>query len=80
MILVRICNFGRSGSRGRMASSDKELEAQLTESGNKLVEPPSSVDELLPLLDVSPLIFRLFFSFGFFFVKFLRRSVLSFCR
>ncbi|GMN35304.1 hypothetical protein TIFTF001_005216 [Ficus carica] len=34
-----------------MASSDKELEAQLTESGNKLVEPPSSVDELLPLLD-----------------------------
>ncbi|PON99217.1 Armadillo-type fold containing protein [Trema orientale] len=34
-----------------MAASDKELEAQLLESGNKLVDPPSSVDELLPLLD-----------------------------
>ncbi|XP_048331363.2 sister chromatid cohesion protein PDS5 homolog C [Ziziphus jujuba] len=34
-----------------MASSDKELEAQLLEAGNKLVDPPSSIDELLPLLD-----------------------------
>ncbi|KAF4377990.1 hypothetical protein G4B88_004597 [Cannabis sativa] len=34
-----------------MASSDKDLEVQLLESGNRLVEPPSSVDELLPLLD-----------------------------
>ncbi|KAJ7966255.1 Sister chromatid cohesion PDS5 B-B [Quillaja saponaria] len=34
-----------------MASSDKELEEQLLEAGNKLVDPPSSVDELLPLLD-----------------------------
>ncbi|CAN0855088.1 Sister chromatid cohesion protein PDS5 homolog C [Linum grandiflorum] len=34
-----------------MASSDKELEEQLEEAGNKLVNPPSSVDELLPLLD-----------------------------
>lgn len=38
-----------------MASSDKELEAQLLEAGNKLVDPPSSIDELLPLLDVSPI-------------------------
>lgn len=37
-----------------MASSDKELEEQLLEAGNMLVDPPSSVDELLPLLDVSP--------------------------
>ncbi|XP_062097335.1 sister chromatid cohesion protein PDS5 homolog C isoform X2 [Humulus lupulus] len=34
-----------------MAASDKDLEAQLLESGNRLVELPSSVDELLPLLD-----------------------------
>ncbi|XP_043807719.1 titin homolog isoform X2 [Manihot esculenta] len=34
-----------------MASSDKELEQQLMEAGIKLVNPPSSVDELLPLLD-----------------------------
>ncbi|GAV59950.1 hypothetical protein CFOL_v3_03481 [Cephalotus follicularis] len=34
-----------------MASSDTELEQQLLEAGNKLVEPSSSVDELLPLLD-----------------------------
>ncbi|XP_022731812.1 biorientation of chromosomes in cell division protein 1-like 1 isoform X2 [Durio zibethinus] len=34
-----------------MAASDKELELQLMEAGNRLVEPPPSVDELLPLLD-----------------------------
>ncbi|XVE97346.1 hypothetical protein REPUB_Repub03eG0011800 [Reevesia pubescens] len=34
-----------------MAASDKELELQLMDAGNKLVEPPSSVDELIPLLD-----------------------------
>ncbi|XWS70491.1 hypothetical protein CRYUN_Cryun03dG0052600 [Craigia yunnanensis] len=34
-----------------MAASDKELELQLMEAGNKLVEPPSSVEELIPLLD-----------------------------
>ncbi|XP_043810675.1 altered inheritance of mitochondria protein 21 isoform X3 [Manihot esculenta] len=34
-----------------MASSDKELEQQLMEAGTKLVNPPSSVDELLPLLN-----------------------------
>ncbi|KAL9363527.1 hypothetical protein Peur_046312 [Populus x canadensis] len=32
-------------------SSDKELEQQLLEAGNKLLNPPSSVDELLSLLD-----------------------------
>ncbi|KAF2287271.1 hypothetical protein GH714_039505 [Hevea brasiliensis] len=34
-----------------MTSLDKELEQQLMEAGTKLVNPPSSVDELLPLLD-----------------------------
>ncbi|KAL4298281.1 hypothetical protein GQ457_12G019870 [Hibiscus cannabinus] len=34
-----------------MAASGKELELQLMEAGNRLVEPPSSVDELIPLLD-----------------------------
>ncbi|CAL1387975.1 unnamed protein product [Linum trigynum] len=34
-----------------MASGDRELEQQLEEAGNKLLNPPSSVDELLPLLD-----------------------------
>ncbi|KAK8654916.1 hypothetical protein V6N13_107512 [Hibiscus sabdariffa] len=34
-----------------MASSDKELELVLMEAGNKLLEPPSSVDELITLLD-----------------------------
>ncbi|XVF35666.1 hypothetical protein REPUB_Repub18cG0165800 [Reevesia pubescens] len=34
-----------------MAASDKELELQLMEAGNRLVEPPSSVDDLIPLLD-----------------------------
>lgn len=36
-----------------MASSNVELEQQLMEAGNRLLEPPSSVDELLALLDVS---------------------------
>ncbi|XP_054797872.1 sister chromatid cohesion protein PDS5 homolog C-like [Prosopis cineraria] len=34
-----------------MTSADKELEEQLLEAGNKLLDPPSSVNELLPLLD-----------------------------
>ncbi|KAL2346661.1 hypothetical protein Fmac_000661 [Flemingia macrophylla] len=34
-----------------MASTDKKLEEELLEAGNKLVDPPSSVEELLPLLD-----------------------------
>nr|GMD47443.1 neurofilament heavy polypeptide-like isoform X1 [Ipomoea batatas] len=33
------------------ASSGRGLEEQLAEAGNKLLKPPSSVDELLPLLD-----------------------------
>ena len=41
-----------------MASSDGELEEQLLQAGNKLVDPPSSVDELLSLLDVKALIDR----------------------
>ncbi|XP_061365246.1 sister chromatid cohesion protein PDS5 homolog C-like [Gastrolobium bilobum] len=31
--------------------ADKELEEQLLEAGNKLIDPPSSVEELLSLLD-----------------------------
>ncbi|MED6216964.1 hypothetical protein PIB30_013179 [Stylosanthes scabra] len=34
-----------------MASAEKQLEEQLREAGNKLLDPPSSVDELLSLLD-----------------------------
>ncbi|KAK8535207.1 hypothetical protein V6N13_081344 [Hibiscus sabdariffa] len=34
-----------------MASSGKELELLLMEAGNELLEPPSSVDELVTLLD-----------------------------
>ncbi|KAL1315287.1 hypothetical protein HN51_042061 [Arachis hypogaea] len=34
-----------------MASAERQLEEQLREAGNKLLDPPSSVDELLPLLD-----------------------------
>lgn len=40
-----------------MASSNDELEQQLVEAGNRLLQSPSSVDELLPLLDVRPLCF-----------------------
>lgn len=36
-----------------MGSTDKELEEQLLDAGNKLLlDPPSSAEELLPLLDV----------------------------
>ncbi|XWS17865.1 hypothetical protein CRYUN_Cryun33cG0105100 [Craigia yunnanensis] len=34
-----------------MAASDEELEIKLMEAGSRLVEPPLSVDELIPLLD-----------------------------
>ncbi|CAK9178635.1 unnamed protein product [Ilex paraguariensis] len=34
-----------------MSSPEKQLEEQLMEAGNKLLQPPPSVDELLPLLD-----------------------------
>ncbi|ESW08947.1 hypothetical protein PHAVU_009G087900 [Phaseolus vulgaris] len=34
-----------------MTSTDKELEEQLLEAGNKLADPPSSVEELLSLLE-----------------------------
>ncbi|KAI4380188.1 hypothetical protein MLD38_006407 [Melastoma candidum] len=34
-----------------MVPSDKELEAQLLDAGKKLISPPSSTDQLLPLLD-----------------------------
>ncbi|MQL96880.1 hypothetical protein Taro_029563 [Colocasia esculenta] len=34
-----------------MGGAEKELEEQLLDVGNKILSPPSSVDELLPLLD-----------------------------
>ncbi|XXG58873.1 hypothetical protein AAC387_Pa04g1067 [Persea americana] len=34
-----------------MAATDKELENQLMEAGNKLLNPPNAVEELLPVLD-----------------------------
>ncbi|TQD92744.1 hypothetical protein C1H46_021622 [Malus baccata] len=37
-----------------MALAEKELESQLTEAGNQLLEPPSSVPDLLDVLDISP--------------------------
>lgn len=36
-----------------MTAYDVELDEQLVEAGNKLVDPPASVDELLALLNVS---------------------------
>lgn len=36
-----------------MSDSDKELENQIIEAGEKLIDPPSSLDELLSFLDVS---------------------------
>ncbi|RRT60435.1 hypothetical protein B296_00044985, partial [Ensete ventricosum] len=39
---------------GAMASKEKDLEDRLREVGSRLASPPSAVDELLPLLDVSP--------------------------
>jgi hypothetical protein len=38
-----------------MTSSESDLEEQLKEAGNKLLDPPSSVDDLLNLLDVMTL-------------------------
>ncbi|MCI92632.1 dentin sialophosphoprotein, partial [Trifolium medium] len=33
-----------------MASVDKELEEELLEAGNKLLDPPSNVNDLLDIL------------------------------
>lgn len=71
MCIFRYINIfiHREEEAAAMAASDKELELQLMESGNRLVEPPSSVDELISLLDVIPnfyvfiLIFVSLFSF-----------------
>lgn len=49
--------FALLNDNGHRRSSDGELEEQLLQAGNKLVDPPSSVDELLSLLDVKALIF-----------------------
>ena len=55
-----------------MASSDKDVEEQLLEAGNKIFDPPTSVEELLPLLDVSlsVLFFSILSERGFFFFNF----------
>jgi len=42
-----------------MASIDKELEEELLGAGNKLLDPPSSVDNLLDILIVSTLLISL---------------------
>lgn len=51
-----------------MASIDKELEEELLGAGNKLLDPPSSVDNLLDILIVSTLLFFLSFDFFVLFV------------
>lgn len=48
-----------------MSDSDKNLENQILEAGEKLIDPPSSVDELLSLLDVSSLTIPLYLFFLF---------------
>lgn len=42
-------------SEREMASADKGLEDRLRKIGDRLRSPATSVEELLPLLDVSPL-------------------------
>jgi len=48
-----------------MASADKQLKEQLLEAGNKLADPPSSVEELLSLLEASPFPFKCYFNYFF---------------
>ena len=58
-----------------MASLDGKLEEQLLQAGNRLVELPSFVDQLLSLLDVkSP---NFWFPFLNFVLLFVRVSVFS---
>jgi len=49
-----------------MASADKKLEKELLEAGNKLLNPPSSVDNLFRLLCVN-IIFFFLSQFAFFY-------------
>jgi hypothetical protein len=53
---------GRSAEMGT-TNPDKNLEEKIKESGGKLESPPTSAQELLPLLDVRN--FPLFFVFSF---------------
>lgn len=53
-----------------MSDSDKEVENQIIEAGEKLIDPPSSLDDLLSLLDVSFLHLSFAFFCGFLFVFF----------
>lgn len=59
-----------------MSDSDKNLENQILEAGEKLIDPPSSVDELLSLLDVSSLTIPLYL---FFYFLLPLRAMLSVC-
>lgn len=43
-----------------MATNEIELEVQLKEAGNELLNPPSSTDDLLNLLDVTTLLLSFF--------------------
>ena len=45
-----------SVSELKMTSFDKDLEEKLKESGSTLLNPPSSIDDLLTLLDVMTLL------------------------
>jgi len=54
-----------------MASADKKLEKELLEAGNKLLNPPSSVDILLRLLRVNTLFFFISHFAFFYFVSFM---------
>ena len=40
-----------------MASASNGFEAKLRDVGNRLLHPPSSADELLPLLEVTLLLY-----------------------
>lgn len=42
-----------SVSELKMTSFDRDLEEKLKETGSTLLNPPSSIDDLLTLLDVS---------------------------
>lgn len=61
-----LCFVCGSVSELKMTSFDRDLEEKLKESGSTLLNPPSSIDDLLTLLDVMTL---LLFIYLFIFVK-----------
>lgn len=77
--------FTRSARSGtsKMASVDKELEEELVEAGEKLLDPPSSVDDLITVLIVSTLLFFFLFLFvslnSWDFYEFISLCISHFC-